>query len=186
MFRRGILPAIAVLLVAGFGAPAAQAASSLTAPRFAVPNDAEVYVRYVNETDREVRFMTWWGRSGDIETTIVLEPGQQEVYWGSASGAGPDLSAWLSYCTDQATWDPNCDVRRNHLAWKNPIIGWPWMSEKHGTDAGDIHETVVRFAAGESHSWRPYSEGRITITGTRLTDADSGTKRFTVRITNRH
>ena len=140
---------------------------------------AHVIAYFTNSSDRELRFQTYSGDNLNWERIFTMAPGGRTSFWGN-SNSGKDISGYVSFCSDQATYSRSCEGHvMLRIGWKNPFIGWPWMkvgADEHGFKAGE-HYTF------ESAHGTAASKGVSKFKAVRQTDKASGTKRYQVDFT---
>jgi hypothetical protein len=181
---RDVLALLAALAVASglLLAPAA-VATPITVTPAKDPGKYNVYVKFINKTDRVIRL--YWPGEGREELVGVGGTATK----GGSGRSGIDLSGWASWCPGQGTWTPGCP--REHelsMKWKNPTVGYPWMetNEYFETAEGFDKKSVrIRFSEGESHTWYPYGRvSKVKMVGQRMDDLSSGTKVWHVTFVN--
>lgn len=146
------------------------------------PTKEQVWVTYVNESEREIYILHT--PPNKLTQRIYLEPGDKTELWGS-NPAKHDLSISVRWCRDQLEYEFTCPgLEMMMMKWKNPAIGWPWMETAEYIEAdGSRKEVRIRFAVGESHTWYPFGRAsRISIVGTRK--PDQGAKVWRVAFQN--
>lgn len=143
------------------------------------PSSAHVNVPHlVNGSGREVAYSSLSGSGRNWERSRVLEPGKSLHIWGNAN-AGIDIFLRLSWCPTTKYTD-NCEGKLSaELKWKNPAIGWPWMSvdsDEHG------FKSMERYTFEKAYG-PAGTRGVAKFKAVRLPDMSSGTKVFEVDFT---
>jgi len=178
MNARAIRNSFLALAVMALGAGVMASPSAAAPPD---PTKEQVWVKFVNETDRTI-YLTRFTESK--AQRIYLDPGDKTELWGSRP-AKHDLAVTAQWCSNQVDFDPTCaGITRPDLKWKNPVIGYPWMeTSEYIFDDGSRKEVRIRFSVGESHTWYPYGrKSKVAIVGTRL--PDNGAKVWRVTFQN--
>ena len=141
-------------------------------------SEAHVWATFHNKTDREVRIFSLGGLNRKNWQEFEVLPGTRQWLVGNAS-TGIDIAAIVEWCPTK-TYTANCDGKLSaELKWKNPGIGWPWMSvdkNEHGFKAMERYTFEKAFGTAGA-------KGVAKFKAVRLTDMSSGTKRFEVDFT---
>ena len=141
-------------------------------------SEAHVWATFHNKTDREVRITSIGGLNRKNWQEFEVRPGTSQWLVGNAS-SGVDIVATVEWCPTK-TYTANCDGKLSaQLKWKNPSIGWPWMSvdnNEHGFKSMERYTFEKAFGPAGA-------KGVAKFKTVRLTDMSSGTKRFEVDFT---
>ena len=141
-------------------------------------SEAHVWATFHNKTDREVRIISIGGLNRKNLQEFEVRPGTSQWLVGNAS-SGVDIVATVEWCPTK-TYTANCDGKLSaQLKWKNPSIGWPWMSvdnNEHGFKSMERYTFEKAFGPAGA-------KGVAKFKTVRLTDMSSGTKRFEVDFT---